>query len=258
LRKNTLLAARERDDRVPPEISHQEKSKPMSLTVIGAGFPRTGTASLKTAFELLGLGKCYHMSEVFSRPDDWIAWTNAADGKPVDWDKVFDGFGATTDAPACHYYRQIADHYPDAKVVLSQRDADRWFESTQSTILSPAIMQRFSGLPPEIMTMMHKIGWHPEDPECHDRDYMITRMTKHNEEVKRTIAPDRLLVFEAAQGWKPLCDFVGLPVPDEPFPHVNSTEEFKKMIASVPSFDDVDPVKVLAEQAAAQRNRPQS
>lgn len=228
----------------------------MSLTVIGAGFPRTGTASLKTAFEMLGLGKCYHMSEVFPRPDDWAAWCDAVDHKPVDWDKVFDGFGATTDAPACHFYKEIAEHFPEAKIVLSVRDPDRWFESTQSTILSPAIMGRFNSLPPELMTMMHKIGWHPEDPENHDRDYMIARMLRHNEEVKQTVEPGRLLVFNLSEGWEPLSDFLGLPVPDEPFPHVNSTEEFKKMLASVPSFEGADAVKAFAEQAAAQRARP--
>lgn len=227
----------------------------MSLTVIGAGFPRTGTASLKAAFEELGLGRCYHMSEVFDKPDHWALWTDAADGKPVDWDLVFDGFGATTDAPACHFYKSIAAHYPKAKVVLSVRDADRWYESTQSTILSPAIAEKFKFLPPPAMVMLHKIGWHPADPETHDRDYMIGRMMTHNEEVKRTIAADRLLIFEAAQGWAPLCDFLGLPVPETPFPHVNSTDEFKKMLAAMPAEGLGNPREALAEQAAAARNR---
>lgn len=231
----------------------------MSLTVIGAGFPRTGTASLKAALEQLGVGKCYHMSEVFPRPDHWPLWAAAVDGKPVDWDKIFDGFGATTDAPACLFYREIAAHYPNAKIILSTRDPERWFESTQSTILSPAIMEKFRDMPPILMTMMHKIGWHPEDAENHDKALMIGRLTAHNEDVKRTISPERLLEFEAAQGWGPLCAFLGLPVPDEPFPHINSTEEFKKMLAAMnesPVLDLGSAANVLKEQVAAQRNRP--
>lgn len=229
----------------------------MALSVIGAGFPRTGTASLKVALEQLGLGKCYHMSEVFPRPDHWPLWADAANGRPVDWDKIFDGFGAVTDAPACLFYKQIADHYPDAKVILSMRDADRWFESTQSTILSEAIMAKFREMPPILMDMMHKIGWHPEDVENHDRARMIARLNAHNDDVKRTIAPDRLLVFEPAQGWEPLCAFLGRPVPDEPFPHVNSTEEFKKMVLQMGEQNAPDLTsasQILAEQAAAQRN----
>ena len=229
----------------------------MPLSVIGAGFPRTGTASLKVALEQLGFGKCYHMSEVFPRPDHYPLWADAVDGKPVDWDKIFDGFGATTDAPACLFYKQIADHYPKAKVILSLRDADRWFDSTQSTILSEAIMGRFRDMPPVLMNMMHKIGWHPEDAENHDRAKMIARLNAHNEEVKRTIPAERLLVFEAAQGWEPLCAFLGVPVPDGPFPHVNSTDEFKKMLAKMAEQNGPDLMsanKALSDQAAAQRN----
>ncbi len=104
---------------------------------------------------------------------------------------------------------------------------------------------------------MHKIGWHPEDAENHDRARMIARLNAHNDEVKRTIAPDRLLVFEPAQGWEPLCAFLGRPVPDEPFPHVNSTEEFKKMVLQMGEQNAPDLTsasQILAEQAAAQRN----
>ena len=233
----------------------------MALSVIGAGFPRTGTASLKLAFEQLGFGQCYHMSEVFPRPDHYPLWADAVDGKPVDWDKIFDGFGATTDAPACLFYKQLADHYPNAKVVLSTRNADRWFDSTQSTILSDAIMGKFRDMPPVLLNMMHKLGWHPEDPENHDKAKMIARLNAHNEEVKRTIPPERLLVFEASQGWEPLCAFLDLPVPDGPFPHVNSTDEFKKMLAQMSAENNQDlasATKILAEQAASQRTRPAS
>ena len=227
----------------------------MALTVIGAGFPRTGTASLKAALEELGLGRCYHMSEVFDKPDHWTCWSDAADGKPVDWDFVFEGYGATTDAPACLFYKSIAEHYPDAKVLLSVRDADRWFESTQTTILSPLIAQRFANLPPAMVTMLHKIGWHPDDPETHDRDYMVGRMTAHNEEVKRTIAPDRLLIFNPADGWAPLCAFLDLPVPDTPFPHVNSSEEFRERISAMSSLEGEEVRKALDEMAAKSRGR---
>ena len=227
----------------------------MSLTVIGAGYPRTGTASLKAALEELGVGRCYHMSELFDKPAHWAFWADAADGKPVDWDFVFEGYGAATDAPACLFYKKIADHFPEAKVILSERDPDRWFDSTQATILSSFIEEKFAALPPPLKTMLHKIGWHPAAPETHDREHMTARMTAHNEEVKRVIAPDRLLVFDLAEGWEPLCAFLGLPVPTTPFPHINSRQEFKKMLSSTESMLDTDPRKALEEQAERSRNR---
>ncbi len=100
----------------------------MPLKVIGAGLPRTGTLSLKHALEQLGFGRCHHMTELARNPDRWPLWERAFDGEPVEWEEIFQGFGATVDAPSCFFYREIAERYPEAKVILTVRDPNRWFE----------------------------------------------------------------------------------------------------------------------------------
>ncbi len=201
----------------------------MSLAVIGAGLPRTGTMSLKHALEQLGLGPCYHMIEVFERPDDWPLWETAAKGGSVDFDALLADWRSTTDIPGCNFYRELAYLYPDAKVVLGVRDPERWFASTQATILSGAVAHRHEGL--GIFPMLEALGW-GSDPRMHDRTYMLDLFHRHNEAVKRTIPAERLLVYDAAEGWEPLCRFLGRPVPATPFPHSNSTEDFKARLAA--------------------------
>ncbi len=200
----------------------------MSLKVIGAGLPRNATWSLKLALEHLGLGPCYHMSEALEHPEHWPLWETAVAGGSVDWGALFQGWGSTTDAPACHFYRELATFYPDAKVVLSVRDEEGWFASTQNTILSEhtAGFHEARGS----LAMVNAVGW-GADPRLHDKAFMLDRYRRHNEEVKRTIPASRLLVYETGSGWEPLCRFLGLAVPSDPYPQINSTREFQAMIA---------------------------
>jgi hypothetical protein len=195
----------------------------MSLSVIGAGFGRTGTLSLKLALEQLGVGRCYHMVEVFKIPQATQQWLDAAEGRGAPWDQVFEGFSATVDWPSATFYRQLADHYPQAKVILTERDADAWFDSTQATIFA----NDFDKVPdPTFRGMITRVVGDLFDGRIHDRDHAISVYRRHNEEVRRVIPADRLLVYEVSQGWGPLCDFLGYPVPDTPLPKVNSREEF--------------------------------
>ena len=216
----------------------------MTLKVIGVGLGRTGTLSLKLALEKLGLGPCYHMIEVFldpSRPAQWIA---AADGKP-DWQAIFKGYSATTDYPACSFWRELVDYYKDAKVLLTVRDADQWFESTQATVFSPAMRARVVGTPME--PFMRKIIWRDFGERIDDRAFMTARFKQHTAEVERAIPKKRLLVYEVGQGWEPLCRFLKCPVPDTPFPHANSREEMQAMLAQAPPPGAVaDPQQVQA------------
>ncbi len=207
----------------------------MTLSVIGAGFGRTGTRSLKAALEHLGLGPCYHMIEVVQNPRfaDW--WHRAADGAPVDWDRVFDGYRATVDWPACRFYRRLAAHYPDAKVILTVRDPEAWFESARNTIFH--VMTRSP--PTDDRSAERRIGMARKiiieqtfDGRIDDRDHAISVFERHNAEVRLTIDPDRLLVYDLAEGWPPLCRFLDLPVPNEPMPSVNSTAEFRQRFAA--------------------------
>jgi hypothetical protein len=224
----------------------------MALSVIGAGFPRTGTASLKIGLETLGFAPCYHMSEVFGRPDHWQMWIDAGEGNPVDWDLLFAGYRATADAPGCHFYRELAAHYPEAKVVLTTRDPDGWFRSTQNTILSEPLNVARRDRPPLQMRMLTALGWNGEIPETHDRETMVARMTAHNEAVIRTVPPERLLVWQPAQGWEPLCAFLGVAVPDTPYPHINTTDAFQKMVAEGDGSRPEGIKQNFREQAAQQ------
>ena len=201
----------------------------MSLKVIGAGLPRTATWSQKLALEQLGLGPCYHMSEALQHPDHWPLWERAGAGEIIDWELIFRGWGSTTDAPGCKVYRQLADAYPDAKIVLSVRDPEKWFASTQNTVLGDNVVG-FHGARGSL-PMVEAVGW-GSDPRLRDKAFMLERFESHIEEVKRNIPAERLLIYQVSDGWEPLCDFLGLDVPDAPFPQVNSTDEFRAMIAA--------------------------
>ncbi len=202
----------------------------MGLSIIGAGFGRTGTASLKIALEKLDAGPCYHMSEVFARPDHVQRWHHAAEGN-VDWDALYDGFHAAVDFPTSLYWQELADHFPSAKIILSTRDPERWYASTQETILSPEWWSFAQNSPFGSMCAV-TIGRYFDD-RIHDKDHVIARYRQHVETVQQSIPEDRLLVFEARQGWDPLCAFIGLPVPDGPFPHANSEAETKALLRGI-------------------------
>lgn len=206
----------------------------MALSVIGAGFGRTGTLSLKAALETLGVGRCYHMVEIIANPDFAAAWAQAADGGPVDWDQIFAGYGATVDWPAAAFYRELADYYPKARVILTIRDSESWFESTQNTIFSPLVRQQNSGNAGKNRGRMSEkiIIENTFQGRQHDKDAAIAIYEAHNMKVQEVIAPERLLVYHVAEGWGPLCEFLGYPVPDTAFPKVNSTDEFRQMFGN--------------------------
>lgn len=200
----------------------------MSLQVIGAGFGRTGTASLKLALERLGLGPCHHMTEVLPDAGRVALWTRIGGGEPL-WDEAFAGYRATVDWPACTYWRELAEHYPLAKVILSTRDAGSWFESVNETILSARASAALAPTP--MGAMLEKTIWRLFDGRMDDREHMVACFERHNAEVIAGLPPERLLVFEARDGWGPLCEFLGVEVPDEPYPRVNSREETMRAMA---------------------------
>lgn len=200
----------------------------MALKVIGSGLGRTGTMSLKLALEQLGLGPCHHMVEVFARPDSIPLWVAAGAGSP-DWEAIFSGFQSMVDYPGCRFWRELMGYYPDAKVIHTLRDPDEWFDSTQSTIFAP---RSPSTEPPPPMRPFFDMVMSDFGGRQGDRAFMTDYFKRHTEEVLATVPKERLTVFEASQGWAPLCDFLGLPVPQTPFPKVNSREEFKARAAA--------------------------
>jgi hypothetical protein len=195
----------------------------VALKVIGAGLGRTGTFSLKFALEHLGLGPCYHMSEVFAGGRRNVPlWLDAVQRKP-NWTAIFEGFESTTDYPACTYWRELADFYPGAKVILTVRDADSWFDSVSETIFSEQMQGSLAGTPLE--AMMRGAIFDAFDGRVKDRAFMTDWFKRRNQQVIDALPPERLLVFSPKEGWKPLCAFLGVPVPAAPFPRVNSRDE---------------------------------
>lgn len=204
----------------------------MALAVIGAGFGRTGTMSLKIALEMLGFGPCYHMVEVLRAPAAAEYWAAAAEGQKVDWDQVFAGYASTTDWPACDYWRELMDHAPAAKLILTVRDAEGWFRSTQNTIFS-SLNTRMAHDPSAIGRTMRAIGTRNFNGRIDDRDGCIAAYERHIATVQREVPAERLLTYNVAEGWAPLCAFLGVAVPEAPFPAVNSTDEFRQRAATM-------------------------
>ena len=201
----------------------------MALAVVGAGFGRTGTASLKLALEQLGFGPCHHMYEVRRTPGQIEHWEAAAAGAPMDWDAVFEGFGSAVDWPSAYFWRELAEHFPDAKVLLSVRPAERWWDSFSGTIkmllddrepTPDPMINRLRDMTRRIIIDGSLRGAY------HDREAAIAAFERHVAEVRATIPADRLLVLDVAEGWERLCRFLGVAVPDTPFPRTNSTDEF--------------------------------
>ena len=206
----------------------------MPLKVVGAGFGRTGTLSLKVALERLGVGPCYHMAEVFPRPQHVAMWHRLAFEHQIDWDELFCGFHATVDWPSARWWREIAAHYPDAKVLLSVRDPEAWYKSMSDTIYQPLKEPAPDGAP-EIVRLQSEmvrkaILAETFDNRFEDKAHALDVFKRHSQEVRDTVDPARLLTFDVREGWEPLCRFLEVPIPDEPFPRLNDTATTQAMI----------------------------
>ncbi len=201
----------------------------MALKILGAGFGRTGTLSLKLALEKLGFGPCYHMSEVFQNPGHADRWAEAIDApNSTDWEALLSGYVSAVDWPSTYFWKELAAFYPEAKVILTERSPESWYKSCKSTIFQAISPEPDNSVRGRQQMMARKMviertfggGWE-------DEAHVISVFQRHNEEVRRTIEPGRLLVYSVGEGWEPLCRFLGVPVPAFEFPKVNSTEEFR-------------------------------
>jgi hypothetical protein len=202
----------------------------MALELIGSGFGRTGTLSLKLALEQLGFGRCYHMLEVAQNPGHAALWSAAHDGKTIDWDALYAGYRATVDWPSAEFWRELIDRYPNARVIHTERPSAAWFESASSTIFRTMTRGATNGMPPafaEQLEMARKLILQGRfGGRLDDEAHAIAIYEAHNAQVKREIPAARLLVYEPGQGWEPLCKFLGVPIPETPYPKVNTTEDF--------------------------------
>jgi hypothetical protein len=209
----------------------------MPIQVIGAGLGRTGTLSLKSALEALGFSKCYHMIEVFAHMEDARTWDAASRGEPVDLDRLFAGYQATVDWPGCSFYRELLRHYPEAKVILTVRDPERWYDSAKETIyfVRHAIPPWTRVILPRMRVfrrMLDRIAWDGMfRGRFEDRAFAIDTFNRHNDQVRRDVPAERLLVYQVSEGWVPLCAFLGVAVPEgKPFPHLNDAAEFRARV----------------------------
>ncbi len=210
------------------------------MHVIGAGLPRTGTLTQKMAVEMLGLGPCYHWVDVLADLDNRVAqWERALDGE-ASWKEIFDGFHSSVDWPGGFFYDELAQAYPQAKVVLSVRDPERWQVSFRETIwdmcFGDSLICHLSTARAKVdprwdryLRLVDRMFWTERGTFAggHEQpQQLIDAMLRHQEEVKRRVPPERLLVWDVSEGWEPLCAFLGTAVPAEPLPHANDRGTF--------------------------------
>ena len=202
----------------------------MSLKVIGAGFGRTGTMSLKLALEELGFGPCYHMVEVVERPEHDAMWLALANGETSDWRPMLAGFAAAVDWPTTYFWKRLAADNPQAKIILTLRDPDAWYRSCHATIfgrMEEALRDPSSDpVRRRHMQMVNTIIVEKTFGGSLEKAHAIEIFNAHNEAVRRAVPKERLLVYESGQGWAPLCAFLEVPVPTTPYPAANTREDF--------------------------------
>ncbi len=204
------------------------------MQIVGAGFGRTGTLSLSQALEQIGFKPCYHVVEIFKHPGHIRIWQAAAEGKPVDWRAFLGGYAAGLDYPIAGFYKEILAHFPDARVILTVRDPEKWYQSTYETIYRGfALPGWFLRLAPPyrgLERMGRAAVWDRIfDGRFEEREYAIRKFEAHIEEVKAYVPAGRLLVFNPSEGWGPLCGFLGVPQPAGPFPHINDRKMTRRL-----------------------------
>jgi len=220
----------------------------MSIKVIGAGFPRTGTNSLQVALDKIGYGKAYHFKELLNNPSKLRYWTILRDTGTTDWDSLYSGYQASVDFPCYPWYKEHLARYPEAKVILSTRSFEGWYNSVKETIYVAGPKTQVQKLKLKIKLLFDKelqqvqncrkfvknYLWEIQfQNKFDDKDFVRKIWDDHHEEVIKSVPEEKLLVYELREGWKPLCDFLGVDIPLEPLPHLNKKEDFNDMMQSL-------------------------
>jgi hypothetical protein len=220
----------------------------MSIKIIGAGFPRTGTNTLRESLQQLGYVKTYHMKDLLVHPENLQYWQKLKETGTTDWEELYNGYEATVDFPCYPWYKEHMKRYPDAKVILTVRPFEKWHESVYSTIWqaqNPTEEQRLEmqvkvAANPRLLSVIKCVEFAKQTiMEEHfqnrflDKEFAEKIFHQHNEEVKAYVPAEKLLVFDVSDGWEPLCKFLGKPIPEEPLPHTNKREDFKAMLGQL-------------------------
>ncbi len=217
----------------------------MSIKIIGAGMPRTGTNTLKQSLEQLGYKHVYHMKELLVNPDKLHYWKTLDETGDTDWDALYEGYDGTVDFPGYPWYKEHMKRYPDAKVILTVRDFEAWYKSVDSTVFragpqTPGEKIKMLGkllFNPRIRKVVKCIKWFKKcffaerlHGKFEDKEFAQKFWEDHLAEVKATVPADKLLIYDVRDGWGPLCTFLGVPEPAEPLPHLNKKENFMAML----------------------------
>jgi hypothetical protein len=207
------------------------------MKVIGCGFGRTGSKSMKIALEQLGFGPCHHMEEVIANPSEQLPyWLAASKKKDVNWDEAFRGYESCVDWPSAAYWEQLAVHFPDAKIILTTRIPESWHDSISKTIFK--VIGDMKSAPtggesnPFGEMIMQMIVENTFKGDISDRDHCIDIFNKNEQAVKDAFSGDKLFVYNIGDGWEGLCEWLDVPVPDTPFPRTNNQQEFFELLDS--------------------------
>jgi hypothetical protein len=208
------------------------------------------------------------MTEVFAHPEHVDFWLSAWRREPADWEGVLGDYEAAVDWPACTFYGELMQRHPDAKVLLSVRDPERWYESTRSTIYELSMLVDrspisrtifglmsffvFGGFASSRSDVVREIVWQGTfEGRFEDRRYAIEVFERHNEEIKRRVPPERLLVYEVREGWGPLCEFLGVPEPEVPFPRLNDAAQMHRGMQAIRALSVAVPTALALVTLAA-------
>jgi len=204
----------------------------MEIAVVGAGVGRTGTHSLKIALEQLLGGPCHHMVEILNDPEQVPAWIDAIEGRPVDWSAMLARYRSIVDWPGGSFWPELSAAFPDALVLLSVRDPESWYRSASNTIFLT-----FEHMPEEVapwFNAVRKLFHDRFSDDLTNPTAMMDAFVRHNDAVRAGVPAARLLEWTPGDGWEPICERLGLPVPAEPFPVTNTTDEFRDMLGMPP------------------------
>jgi hypothetical protein len=216
------------------------------MKIIGAGFGRSGTMSIKAALEQLGYGPCYHMKITLKRCHHMRFFMRAWRGEKVSWKRFFRRYHSVVDWPTCSFYKDLMAEYPDAKILLNVRDPEEWYASMKETIY--AVQPAFPWWFPRIVRTMHdEIIWNGNlQGVFEDKEKAVSVYKQWINDVKDHVPADRLLVYKVKEGWKPLCDFLGVSVPEKKaFPHINERKNFRRLILLLKILNWLVPVVIL-------------
>jgi hypothetical protein len=217
----------------------------MSIKIIGAGLPRTGTNTLKQSLEQLGYKHVYHMKELLVNPEKLPYWKTLDETGDTDWDALYEGYDGTVDFPGYPWYKEHMKRYPDAKVILTVRDFEAWYKSVDSTVFragpqTPGEKIKMIGkllFSSRARNVVKCIKWFKKvffadnlQGKFGDKEFAKKFWEDHIAEIKASVPADKLLVYDVRDGWAPLCKFLGVPEPSEPLPHLNKKEDFKAML----------------------------